>query len=426
MVGTPQQPNYTTDTGTTYPLNIDSALSVVKQIGDQGAVYENSTPNMTVRMKGLRYVSASGTWINVVDNVTTTIPAPTVNPRIDTIVLSLDTNGFLRLQGAEAASPVPPTLNSAQIPLADIALSVGQVAIVNANITDRRPLISAQLLWWLLNRANTWSQSQNFNGQDVFDVSWSDDGASAGPFVDARRISTSPAANDLLAMWRWLGRSSTGVERVYAAMYAQIDDPTNASEDAQLIWQTIIAGTITTRMRLAGGLQLGAPTGGDLGIGWLNAASGLAVNNIFKVDNTGKMVGGTVPLARMTRTLVSVSNFATVPSNAVTGVVFLDLGTVNVGDEINVTAVVFGSGSPLTVSQFFHVQKWTGTALFHADTPGPQANTKNDSASIAQTLSGQIRIATGGTLVLRVAVSQNSGGDVDYTCNFTARVCRAD
>ena len=69
---------------------------------------------------------------------TATITAPSVDPRIDRVVID-DTTGVVSvITGAEAASPVPPALTAGKLPVAQVALVVSQTAIVNADLTDER------------------------------------------------------------------------------------------------------------------------------------------------------------------------------------------------------------------------------------------------------------------------------------------------
>lgn len=98
-----------------------------------------------------------------------------------------------------------------------------------------------------------------------------DAGAGEGPIVDRYRDSASPAANDLIAADYDSGRSSTAVKRQYAKRVTKILDPTNASEDAETEHHTVVAGTLAARMVLGAGLRIGSPTGGDPGVGKLNA-----------------------------------------------------------------------------------------------------------------------------------------------------------
>lgn len=106
-----------------------------------------------------------------------------------------------------------------------------------------------------------------------------DAGATEGPIEDLFRDSASPAASDLIAALYFSGRSSTAVKRQYAKIIAQILDATNASEDAVVLLQTIVAGALATRATLGAGLLMAGATGGDPGAGQVNATA-------YKVNGT--------------------------------------------------------------------------------------------------------------------------------------------
>ena len=101
----------------------------------------------------------------------------------------------------------------------------------------------------------------------------SEDGASQGPFVILRRISASPAANDALGYFGFQGMSSTGVQRNVAFVGADWVDPTNGAETGRLSIQTINAGSSTTRATIQAGLLMAGATGGDKGVGTINATA---------------------------------------------------------------------------------------------------------------------------------------------------------
>lgn len=131
----------------------------------------------------------------------------------------------------------------------------------------------------LLNGANTWS------GQQIIDLSASsplanglvvqstEDSASGGPGVLVRRISASPAASDQLGFFQFQGRDSGGNNTIYASVSADIIDPTDTSEDGSFSFNTIKAGTVSGSMTVRLGAFVGSPTGGDTGVGTLNAVS---------------------------------------------------------------------------------------------------------------------------------------------------------
>ena len=105
----------------------------------------------------------------------------------------------------------------------------------------------------------------------TFKIQLSDDGAGLGPNVALERVSASPAVSDILAHIQFLGRSSTGVSRQYGAIYATITDPTNASEDGTITIAPIVAGAASSALKVGQGIYLSAVTGGDKGVGTVNA-----------------------------------------------------------------------------------------------------------------------------------------------------------
>jgi hypothetical protein len=59
----------------------------------------------------------------------------------------------------------------------------------------------------------------------------------------------------------------------------RVNNATGGSEDCSWSWGAAIAGTKTDLMSIGAGLQLGSPTGGDKGLGTLNAAGDIYKNN---------------------------------------------------------------------------------------------------------------------------------------------------
>jgi hypothetical protein len=131
----------------------------------------------------------------------------------------------------------------------------------------------------------------------------SDTGAGEGPILTLDRASASPAASDLLGAVAFQGRSTSAAARAYAKLVARITDPTNGSEDALLLFQTIVAGALATRLTLGQGLVVGAPAGGDPGTGKLNAE---------ELQVGGVAVGG---MPRSYLAGLGLANNATDPSN---------------------------------------------------------------------------------------------------------------
>jgi len=105
-----------------------------------------------------------------------------------------------------------------------------------------------------------------------------DAGATEGPDFIADRNSASPAASDVIGGVVLRGRDSAANATDYARLRGIIVDPTNGSEDGQAIISVVTAGAETDIVKMGPGAQIGSPTGGDKGLGTLNAASGLYVD----------------------------------------------------------------------------------------------------------------------------------------------------
>lgn len=103
-----------------------------------------------------------------------------------------------------------------------------------------------------------------------------DPGATGGPDIDAFRDSASPAASDILARLLFNGRDSAGNKQLYALIQAIITDPTTATEDAVLDFQTVVNAVVASRMQIGAGVF--APSLTDPGAGKANFA-GFSVNN---------------------------------------------------------------------------------------------------------------------------------------------------
>lgn len=122
------------------------------------AVTQNGTPNMSVNVAaGVAFVlgddspDAQPNYVvrnDATVNVALT-PADVTNPRIDLIVLevrdsvfsgSFDDGRLRAVAGTPAGSPVPPALPNNCMELARVAVAASDTTIVNADITDRRPI----------------------------------------------------------------------------------------------------------------------------------------------------------------------------------------------------------------------------------------------------------------------------------------------
>lgn len=122
------------------------------------------------------------------------------------------------------------------------------------DFTDAIDVSAAQT--WLAN--HTWS---NTSGD-----------ALANPVLTLYRNSASPAAFDVLGKFSFLGQDTITSEE-YASIQARIIDATAASEDGELRFLTVQNGVDTVVMQLRQGVIFGAASGGDQGVGTINATA---------------------------------------------------------------------------------------------------------------------------------------------------------
>ena len=115
---------------------------------------------------------------------------------------------------------------------------------INGSITDNQIAFGAST-------ANSIEGSANltFDGTTLTYTS-TDAGNAAGPELDLFRNSASPAAADYIGQVRFLGESSTGVQRTYAKITGKIGDPTNAAEDGIIEMMTRKGGSNNIAVRL--------------------------------------------------------------------------------------------------------------------------------------------------------------------------------
>lgn len=104
-----------------------------------------------------------------------------------------------------------------------------------------------------------------------------------GPSIDLYQDSQSPAAADTLGGIRFSGNDSGGNKTTYARVVGAIVDPTNGSEDGRIAFQTLVAGSHATRVRVEAGLYTLNATGGDKGLDSINA-SAVYDDNVLLTD----------------------------------------------------------------------------------------------------------------------------------------------
>lgn len=134
------QPDFTTQSPTNLKNNLESAIKVVAEIAANFAPHAADTPNMTV------VVDAGKLWTGSVytsksQQATSTITAPSTNPRIDRVCLDT-AGGVTVVAGSEAASPSAPDIPVGYYPLCQFQLEASTTAITNSMLTDERPIVN--------------------------------------------------------------------------------------------------------------------------------------------------------------------------------------------------------------------------------------------------------------------------------------------
>lgn len=143
------------------------------------------------------------------------------------------------------------------------------------------------------------SNTLTFAGADsgyLFDnsitLTSTDAGATTGPNFAFVRDSASPAANDELSLIGFYGKDSTNVLTAYAAVGAKIIDPNNGSEDGQLLFYTVTAGSLGAPLILQAGVMVGTVSA-DPGAGHLAVQYGIATGAPVTKTGTSSTIAST-------------------------------------------------------------------------------------------------------------------------------------
>ena len=122
---------------------VDSDVASYKQakLSAQFLAHEAVTPNMTVVVDAGK-IQNGKTTLNVAQQTTSTITAPTTNPRIDLILIDALNGNLVVITGTESASPSAPVITSeSYILIAEVLLQTSTTEITNSMIIDRRSMI---------------------------------------------------------------------------------------------------------------------------------------------------------------------------------------------------------------------------------------------------------------------------------------------
>lgn len=173
-------------------------------------------------------------------------------------------NGLMLSFRATATNTGPATLS---------VNSVGAKSIRKRDVTGDLPLVAGDIKNTLI---YTVQYSTALNGgsgawllvgslplsSDAVIVST--DAGAAGPTLTGFHNSASPAASDIPFKVIFRGKDSAANDEDYAEIYAQITDPTSASEDADFIFRNKVGGTMATFLSSAGSNLIAAAQGGGI------------------------------------------------------------------------------------------------------------------------------------------------------------------
>jgi len=129
--------NFSNQTGTDYMAAVDANAEVCFRTAAAFTPSQAETPDMTVRVEAGALLSGS-TLTEVAAQNTSIITAPAAASRIDRVVINRATGAVSVITGAEGYCPSAPAFTADVLPIAQVALSVGQTSITNADITDER------------------------------------------------------------------------------------------------------------------------------------------------------------------------------------------------------------------------------------------------------------------------------------------------
>ena len=114
-----------------------------------------------------------------------------------------------------------------------------------------------------------------------------DAGAGVGPDLNLFRDTASAADGDDIGRVRFSGRNDAGGSIFgYARVQSRIRTAADGAEDGTLDFVVTRAGNPGTKMVLEDGMVVGAPTGGDKGVGTVNAENGLYDNGALVVPGS--------------------------------------------------------------------------------------------------------------------------------------------
>lgn len=169
------------------------------------------------------------------------------------------------------------------------AATVGQLASLSGNyavlsganiFTAVQTVNAAFNVNGIMTLSGTALQIRGTNSTVPLTVSYTSSGATVGPVLQLRRPSSDAASSDLIGALEFDGSTSTGSTgtTAYAAIGGQIVDPLAAGPRGSMIFYTAQSLSNIARFQLTKGLFSASASGGDMGEGTINVASGFFIN----------------------------------------------------------------------------------------------------------------------------------------------------
>jgi len=140
-VSTFTQPDQT-DGGSTYKNAIDAATSVMSRQAAAFAGHQQTVADLTVRVDAGSILDiAAGTITEIAADDTAGLTAPVGDLRKDIVYIDEVTGAVGVATGAEAGSPVDPSIPAGKIPIVRINWTVAMAEITNDDLDDIRPAL---------------------------------------------------------------------------------------------------------------------------------------------------------------------------------------------------------------------------------------------------------------------------------------------
>ena len=126
----------------------------------------------------------------------------------------------------------------------NITTNANAITSINTVVANVSSALAASIANYLPLAGGGLTGTVSLVGGD-FEVRSTDAGAGGAPFLSLTRDSASPLAGDNLGALKFNGNNSTGSTKLMSQIRGELVDPTNTSEDAEIIISNQVAGAVT-------------------------------------------------------------------------------------------------------------------------------------------------------------------------------------